>query len=1816
MKFTLLLLLGACFASASRRESVFRSGREYAYVYDGQVLTGIPGSSQQYSGVRIRATVRLQFTSASQVQCQLEGVQVRRLNEKVVQGEPTQQLPLEIFQDLQQEQQQVISQELQRPFQISYEDGIVKQLQTEQDDPYWSVNIKKGVLSVFQVNLQQYRALDEDNRSSWDAWFTNIRRQSTQNRNVYKVMEDGVSGDCETLYQVGSYPYSYSQYASQNVINVTKVRNYRNCLEQPLFQQSIYTAVRCDSCNYDQQQPLLRSGTQARYNISSQGQNGNVIESAVVESQHVFTPYSEQGGSAVTYINQCVRIQGANQNGAPIPAPTNPQIHQENLRMIIPKREEVAKNPEWQPRPSTPSEIVAKKQQVGQLLSQITAELDQGVPVEAPKYIAALLRSLRQSSTEQLAAIWQQYCQQGSAPTIQQGQRQQRYGQQGQGQQSYGQQDQRQQKQRHQGRKQQHHQEYEQQGWRQQLNDQQSQRARQVLFDVLPLVSNGAIVDWVATAIKRGQLADREAAQVLSGLAFSPLPNLSMADQLLALYQNLPASYSPIVRRSCLLSAGALINASCTWHPYPSQRPYARDQGCTETRLNKYVQQLQALYNQGQNRDEKILVLKAFGNAGIEGSFPWLKKVIQDKQQPQELRVVAVNALRNLVGSIPNRINDVCLTVYFDGEEPTELRLAAFRIFIGQSPSRTALQLVAQSLRREQDLEVGSYVYSYLITVANASHPCYRTLARRAQFALRFCRPYNPGFQYSKAMHYSKYYNDLKIGFAQGIHKVNSPYSLLPRSLAARYDLAMFGFSTNLFEVGFRAEGLQSILEAIFAPKQTAFNIIKKTFKDALQSPRHSARGARHYQQREGPVNQNIVQEQERIKEHLKLQGCQSERLNGQVYYRVNEREVAYYTLDPLSVRQLLTDYFDLQQIQSEQGMPVDYVRSFVNADATYQMPTCIGLPLTLNLTAITAVRIEGQIKAKTTPAGSLIPDVISIEASLTPRIAFEKTYRMGCDGVLFTASAAAKLRVSSGQAIRGNAQYYTKTSQLTAQIHAPQQEVTLVGATAVPMTCWRDVPGQPSQPAQEQCIEIAGQEVNVPQQRRYRYGGEGLGVEFEIFAQYVNRTGAPFAPFHPLVGKQNLQVKVRPAGNAAQAYQITFEYRRQQVSEINEPLSVKISPVPGRQQGGGSVAGGSPPYTEQQQDGASEGGFWSYFGFGGQEEEESSKIGYSSPAYGPQPAGPYERTQILFAVQSQGGSQPRQAKVSLAYTRDQESQRSKVSAHVIVPTPIPGVVEYPWRACVDGQVSYPRLPDNVAIAQVPQSQKVVDAGVTVAWGRQCSNPQIAIKALAGKGSGQIQQESEQIQQLREQCQGNPQGQPASAPQHQQTYRNKYARQSGGQAADWANPSSRAQNITYERAVACERLRQEAARLQQWDVLIQYQQLPYWFRAAISSAYRYAKYQQYSRLSVEDIDVNNQPNKIRIQATSIGSPNQPQIAVRCQTPTEISTFQSIPLPFALPTVSLTTPIVEATLQQASGGKLPAVCKVQGGTVKTYDGIASKLPKAPCDVLLSKDCSPRESFMVILESNKANDQIGIRIALKKKVNIQLTPQGKSAEIIVNGAKKAVPPSGELKIREAESPSSPIIATVRKTANLYVISCQELGLSVQTDLATVKVQNNPAVYRGKTCGLCGNMNGQTKDDLEGPRKERYDNPEHFAYSYLIPSSRCPAEMIESLKSNKQIKAKVPACKPIFRNKKETREYRGQQEICFSLRPVRQCPAACKKVGIQREQLPYHCLPANAVSTKQMDADINKRPLKELITKPEHMRKEVEYPEDCQI
>ena len=131
----------------------------------------------------------------------------------------------------------------------------------------------------------------------------------------------------------------------------------------------------------------------------------------------------------------------------------------------------------------------------------------------------------------------------------------------------------------------------------------------------------------------------------------------------------------------------------------------------------------------GDNDEEKILLIKVIGNMGLPETLDELATIAEDASEPVYIRTQAIYAMRVLnLKHQPEEALETLLPLYRESKNPTQVRIAAFLTILTSKPDLAVLEDIAQSLNREVDLDVASYVYSSLSSVANSTDPCLANL--------------------------------------------------------------------------------------------------------------------------------------------------------------------------------------------------------------------------------------------------------------------------------------------------------------------------------------------------------------------------------------------------------------------------------------------------------------------------------------------------------------------------------------------------------------------------------------------------------------------------------------------------------------------------------------------------------------------------------------------------------------------------------------------------------------------------------------------------------------------------------------------------------------------------------------------------------------------------------------------------------------------------------------------------------------------------------------------------------------------------------
>ncbi|XP_061168026.1 vitellogenin-1-like [Saccostrea echinata] len=1100
------LLLAVAAAVAA---SAYERNKEYLYEYETQALTGIPQGSTIYSGMKLKCDVRIQFRSRSSATLQMDKIALAKINDPIESVNPTQQqVPESLFRPLTGKDTDQMIKDLSRPINFLYVRGSIHEIKQEADDPEWSVNVKKGLLSILEVNLDKRKQLDQSSSIP-----RVLRPQSANEDSMYKVMEPSIGGECETLYKVSPRTSS----SGDPIMYITKVRNYKNCLDRPMYLTSMFHGKKCAECVKDRSDPL-RSASQVMYTL-----RGNTrlfqIQSAIAESQHVFTPYSEKGGNVATYLNQTLNLIKVMDVKDSLSQPSSPKTVRSGLqfssREIESRDESLSSSQKSPPSSQSPaSQVLSKqsqksanqaKERIRKLLKMLETFMKPTIKEEAGPLLMSLLEEIRKADVESLRAVFRETVQSASA----------------------------------------------------------DKKKLKMLMDLLPSAGTAPATEVLRDAIKNDQITKPQAAIALNILSLSARPEVLVAKTLLELTQSPKVSQNRMLKRAAFLCLGA-VAGKLREEEHRRSRQMARQERIVNTLMStvsnsqsrkklkskkrdmgdrkrkqqsiytrirqEIVKEIQSLMK-STDIDDKILSFKTAGNSGLREMIPSIRTYIEDKSQPQLLRAQAIYSLRKLTSQHPQDIQSILLPRYFDRTEKEEVRISSYIVLTSTSPSRQLLEMVAHSLHRETNPHVGTFVYTHLEQMSNSTYPCLMSWAKNATFALRFAKKFSPTFQYSRFLQFSRYNDRVKLGAAAELGFITSPEEFIPRAGAVHLNTHVLGSSINFMEIGFNTEGLQTLLSKMVGPLgeltkgKSVVDVLKQRVRRSSQST----------QTQSDPISQ--------IHQQLKVSARTSPEPKGHLYIKMMGNELQYFSLDRSTMVEALLKEGKILLSVTEQkmksGIDIDIHRSLIPLDADTMIPTESGLPLRLKLRGTAAVKVTGKMKVSGVPSlfqinrpGKAARE-LGLDLELNPSVLVDMRGEMEMDAEYFKAGVSIKSMAHVETPLSISTTFNLPTAKLITKVNIEKLNEKVAKMEISPSTYFKENPSDIAKypaPRETQCIRAAEGAKAMP--LSISFGKRSLGLEVGISGQAVVSDFEMNVPYYPMIGKQELFITLSPGIN------------------------------------------------------------------------------------------------------------------------------------------------------------------------------------------------------------------------------------------------------------------------------------------------------------------------------------------------------------------------------------------------------------------------------------------------------------------------------------------------------------------------------------------------------------------------------------------------------------------------------------------------------------------------------------------------------------
>ncbi|GFS01680.1 apolipophorin [Elysia marginata] len=238
------------------------------------------------------------------------------------------------------------------PLRFSYQDGAVEHICTATREEPWVMNVKKGVLSAFQNNMDD---LSKD-----------------QN-----VTETDVTGTCKTEYtSVSNGYYSDSVRKTKDILTCTDRHDYRTILQMvPYTEPSELQSI-----------PLMKTTHECDQVIQREG----VLQSSTCTETHVYRPFSNGQSGGATSVRQTL-------------------TYKTYKRSVVSKKDTISSTDSllFDHSASRPSASQAR-QQVEQKLKEICESTSYDVRPESPRLFSELVYALKALDKQTMDEMFRQ----------------------------------------------------------------------------------------------------------------------------------------------------------------------------------------------------------------------------------------------------------------------------------------------------------------------------------------------------------------------------------------------------------------------------------------------------------------------------------------------------------------------------------------------------------------------------------------------------------------------------------------------------------------------------------------------------------------------------------------------------------------------------------------------------------------------------------------------------------------------------------------------------------------------------------------------------------------------------------------------------------------------------------------------------------------------------------------------------------------------------------------------------------------------------------------------------------------------------------------------------------------------------------------------------------------------------------------------------------------------------------------------------------------------------------------------------------------
>ncbi|NXA62565.1 VIT2 protein, partial [Mohoua ochrocephala] len=452
---------------------------------------------------------------------------------------------------------------------------------------------------------------------------------------------------------------------------------------------------------------------------------------------------------------------------------------------------------------------------------------------------------------------------------------------------------------------------------------------------------------------------------------------------------------------------------------------------------NELLQPLHDLATEATSKGDAkdmSLALKAIGNAGEPASIKRILKFLPTFSSaaaslPNRIHADAVLALRKIARKDPAKVREITLQVFMDSTLAPNVRMVACVVLFETKPALPTVAALASSLLTEPSLQVASFAYSHMKTLAAGRIPQLYKLSAACNIAIKLLGPRldRLSYRYSKVIQISDYSSRYQAGAIWRVYLMNSPSTMFPSDIITKVRGYYANTATDIIEVAFRSQSLTQLIRKQNIPfaEYDTYKTLKELGKSLLGW-------------KELPPEDPLVS----------------------AYIKVLGQEIAFVDVDKDAIQQMmmsLTGSSNWQPVvkkvveEVQRGISGRWTLPVMVGEMRHIVPTIVGLPLELGLCGATVAQAAADVDVKVSPPVSddfrpsqLWETKMDIHADIRPKAYFHMIAMMGINTQYFQSGLEFHAEFSANTTMKFDARINMKEKNLKIETLPCHQEAEL----------------------------------------------------------------------------------------------------------------------------------------------------------------------------------------------------------------------------------------------------------------------------------------------------------------------------------------------------------------------------------------------------------------------------------------------------------------------------------------------------------------------------------------------------------------------------------------------------------------------------------------------------------------------------------------------------------------------------------------------------------------------------------------------------